>query len=94
MSREKRNTQQEMIETFEDSIMMKDKIIKQMQQDQKDMALKIQILKKGMDSENYKSVTSRNSYDDDQNSFLTEINQRLTYAKMRMGFNSNGKKII
>lgn len=75
--------------------MVKDKIIKQLEQDQKDMVLKIQILKKDLDNdnENYKSVTSQNSYDEEQNCFLNEINQRLTYAKMRIDFNSNGKEI-
>lgn len=91
MSREKRNNQQSLIETFEDSIMMKDKVIKQLQLDQKEMMLKIQMVKKNIDNDNFKSVTSHNSYDDDQGNFLNDINKRLTYAKMRMGFNSGGK---
>lgn len=79
-----------MIETFEDSIVVKDKVIEQLQEDQKGMMRKIQMMKKELETaENFETVSSV-SANDQHSSFVNDITQRLTYAKMNMGFSSEG----
>lgn len=92
MIKERRKRQLGLIETFEDSIMMKDKVIEHLQKDQKNMMMKIQALKKDLEMpENFDSGTSR-TMNGDHESFVNDITQRLTFAKMNMGYSSNGKQ--
>jgi hypothetical protein len=92
--RDKRNAKHELIEDYEDSIMMKGRLIKQFQNEQQEMMRKIKILKQDFEPESYRSHSSMKSFAEDQTQFLNEIDQKLTYAKMRIGFTSNGKAKI
>ena len=78
-----------LIENYEDTVMFKERLIKQFQKEQNDLLRKIKTMKHEFESNNYQTLTTVNSFSEEQTQFMNDIAQKLTYSKMNLGFTSN-----